>query len=164
MLLVAGAAGAVGSGVGAPLASAAEPGVTIDPGSPAGKEYALPVDRARHDATGVPSGGGPGSGGGSGKGSGGPSGGELFGAGIRRASHSAGGGGRTTGGRPHNAEAPAPGPAPGGGSSAAIPAASSSGDSSTGAVVGIVAGVLLLGGLAGLGARRLRAPRTSDAS
>ena len=30
-------------------ASAAEPGVHVDPGSPAGKEYALPLDQARND-------------------------------------------------------------------------------------------------------------------
>lgn len=34
----------------APLAVAQEEGVTVDPGSPAGKEYALPIDQARRDA------------------------------------------------------------------------------------------------------------------
>jgi len=38
----------------APSALAAEPGVTIDPGSPSAKEYALPVDSARRDASGQP--------------------------------------------------------------------------------------------------------------
>lgn len=36
----------------APAAVAQEEGVTVDPGSPSGKEYALPIDKARRDATG----------------------------------------------------------------------------------------------------------------
>jgi hypothetical protein len=35
-----------------PLAAGAEPGVTYDPDSPAGKEYALPINSARTDAGG----------------------------------------------------------------------------------------------------------------
>jgi hypothetical protein len=49
------AAAAVGLAVLAPGAFAqsdVEPGVTVDPNSPAAKEYALPVGRARQDATG----------------------------------------------------------------------------------------------------------------
>jgi hypothetical protein len=46
-------------------ASAAEPGVHVDPGSPAGKEYALPLDQVRRDARG---GGGSTAGGSSGAG------------------------------------------------------------------------------------------------
>lgn len=38
--------------VGASPAAAQEDGVTYDPDSPAGKEYALPLDRARDEATG----------------------------------------------------------------------------------------------------------------
>lgn len=34
----------------APVAVAQEDGVTVDPGSPSGKEYALPIDRARAQA------------------------------------------------------------------------------------------------------------------
>ena len=33
-------------------AGAAEPGVHVDPGSPAGKEYAIPIERARREASG----------------------------------------------------------------------------------------------------------------
>ena len=33
-----------------PAAAAQEDGVTVDPGSPSGKEYALPIDRAREEA------------------------------------------------------------------------------------------------------------------
>ncbi len=40
----------------ASTAAAQEDGVTVDPRSPAGKQYALPIDQARRDATG----GGPG--------------------------------------------------------------------------------------------------------
>jgi hypothetical protein len=42
------AAGALAAAPGA--AAGQEPGVVVDPGSPAGKEYAIPVDRARRDA------------------------------------------------------------------------------------------------------------------
>jgi len=42
----------------APVAVAQEDGVTVDPGSPSGKEYALPIDRARAQAA---EGGGSGS-------------------------------------------------------------------------------------------------------
>jgi len=42
----------------APVAVAQEDGVTVDPGSPSGKEYALPIDRARAQAA---KGGGSGS-------------------------------------------------------------------------------------------------------
>ena len=76
---------AVAAGVLALLATSAfalEPGVHIDPGSPAAKEYALPVDQAR----------GTGSGGkGEGEGSGGSSE-KLFGAGIKPPSSGSTGG------------------------------------------------------------------------
>jgi hypothetical protein len=58
----------------APTAVAQEDGVFVDPDSPAGKEYAIPLDQARRDAAG---GGAAGGGGGSGQ--------SLFGAGIERA-------------------------------------------------------------------------------
>jgi hypothetical protein len=68
----------------APTAAwAQEPGVHSDPDSPAGKEYALPLDSVRRDTGGGGSGGGNGGGGGS----------DLFGAGIVRA----GGGSADTG-------------------------------------------------------------------
>jgi hypothetical protein len=63
--------------VGAP-AWAQEPGVTVDPNSPAGAEYALPLDNVRGNAAA-----------GSGSGSAGSSGAQLFGVGIGRS----GGGG-----------------------------------------------------------------------
>jgi hypothetical protein len=149
-VLLVGMSGVVGVGAAAPVASAAEPGVTIDPGSPAGKEYALPVDRARHEAGGLPSGGGSGPSGGSGSGGASSGGGELFGAGVTPRGRRAGGNGSGTGG------SSAPGISQRDASAAGIPAASSSGDSMTGSVLGIVAGVLLLGIVGGLGVRRLR--------
>jgi len=45
-------------------ASALEPGVHVNPGSPSGKEYALPLTQARHGAGGSPSPQHPGGGGG----------------------------------------------------------------------------------------------------
>src|SRR5262245_47020620 len=73
--------------VGLPgTAIAAERGVHIDPGSPAGKEYALPLDQARRDAAppGAGHSGGAGGGGGDSAGSGGA---PLFGTGsVARAS------------------------------------------------------------------------------
>lgn len=63
-ILVALAVAAALSGATAPVSSALEPGVHADPGSPAAKEYALPLTQARQ--TGSPHGSG------------------LFGAGIGR--------------------------------------------------------------------------------
>jgi hypothetical protein len=148
-------AGAAATGIGAPVAAAAEPGVHVDPGSPAGKEYALPVDQARHDAGGAATGGGSGSGGGPSSGSGSTGGGALFGAGVRPSGQRPGTGGSTTGGRP--GQGGTQGTSHRDGVAAAIPAASSSGDSMTGPVLGIAAGVVLLGLVAGLSARRSRA-------
>src|SRR3954469_3314415 len=66
-------------------AAAAEPGVHVDPGSPAGKEYALPLDQAKRDAgAGTGQAGRPG-------GSSGRS--ALFGEGIKPARHAEAGAG-----------------------------------------------------------------------
>jgi hypothetical protein len=140
--------------VGIPGAAiAAEPGVHIDPGSPAGTEYALPLDQARHDATppsGGHAGGGSGGGGGSSSGSGGST---LFGAGVvsRASSGSprAGGGTRssaTAAKRPTARQQAGP----------SLPAAASTGsgaDTSQGVLLAIA--VLAAGCLSGLAARRL---------
>ncbi len=71
-------------GLGLPGGAAAkdEPGVHTDPGSPAGKEYVIPLAGARREAAG----GGNSSGGGGGGANSGP----LFGAGIRRVPSHAG--------------------------------------------------------------------------
>ena len=55
----------------AAVASAQEPGVTLDPASPSAKEYALPIDAARREASG-------------GSASSSPSGSTLFGEGVSR--------------------------------------------------------------------------------
>ncbi len=65
----------------APPAAVAQEGVQVDPDSPAGVEYKLPLEQARRDA--APGAGGSGVGPRSGGGSGGPA--PLFGAGITRA-------------------------------------------------------------------------------
>ena len=70
--------GAVALGAG--VASAQDRGVHVDPDSPAGKEYALPLDSARQDASGGPSGTAA-------TGNGAP----LFGAGISKAADRGGG-------------------------------------------------------------------------
>jgi hypothetical protein len=69
-------------------ATAAEPGVHVDPGSPAGKEYAIPLAQARNDAAPPGGGGHAGGGGGSTAAGGFP----LFGVGVvsRTSSGSAG--------------------------------------------------------------------------
>jgi hypothetical protein len=145
--------------VGLPgTATAAEPGVHIDPGSPAGKEYALPIEQARRDA--VPPGGGPGGGGGgggAGGGSSGPGGSPLFGAGIlAQASSSAardGAAARSSGGAGKGATARrASGPA--------LPAPASTGAAAdTNQTLLLAIAVLAAGGLSGLAVRRFRRPR-----
>jgi hypothetical protein len=176
--LAAGAAVAT-CGVPAP-ASAAEPGFTVDPQSPAGVEYQVPLDSARGQGGGGhhgghhgggSAGGGDASGGGGGSASsgGGTSGSStgsstLFGAGIApavgRASGShggspgAGGGTGTAGARASGS---------GGGSSdrslgAALTASTE--DSGTGPLTGIIVAILLAGGGLGLFLRlRARRPR-----
>lgn len=63
--------------VAAPSARATPPGVHVDPSSPGGKEYAIPLDQARQDASGgAPSSDGNSGGGGSSSGS------HLFGVGV----------------------------------------------------------------------------------
>ena len=153
-------AGAVATGAWVPAAAAAEPGVHIDPSSPAGKEYALPVDQARRDAGGSATQGGSGSHGGQG---------DLFGAGIGPSGGGGGGtgaghtGGHATGGSHGSAKAAtrhASGGSPGSGPTAGNRVSSPNSGSSDGALIGIVGGVLLLGAACGLGARRLRAQGT----
>lgn len=168
------AVGAVVASTGVPAAAVAEPGLTVDPQSPAGVEYAVPLDTGRgHGGGGSihPGGGSGGSGGGStsgGSAGGSPSG--LFGSGITppkssgsgsgqrpRAhvrSHSGGGGGGGKGaGKPSGQ---------GSGASAGqvvAPVEASASYSATGPVAGVIGAVLLLGGGVGV-FLRLRARRT----
>ena len=144
--------------VAAPPAIARDDGVSVDPDSPAGVEYAVPLDQARRDATGTPGGGSAGTDHGQ----------PLFGVGIERASAGSGGGGGAkgsggsgpsagTGGGSSGAGTQAgAGEAAGNGASAAAIEVAASGGSSTGLLsAGIAVAVLLLGLLGGLGLRRV---------
>jgi hypothetical protein len=145
-----------------PLALAQD-GVFVDPESPAGKEYAIPLEQARREAAG----GGSGRGGEAGGGSSGATGQPLFGVGIERAdgeSRGRGGGAASANGhgrsnqrgeRQGDTGKPGAGDiAPNARSSAAIEAGASEG-SDTLLTGGIAAAVLGAGLLAGFGLRRL---------
>jgi hypothetical protein len=134
------------------LALAQGEGVHVDPNSPAGKEYALPLEEARRNA--APSG----------QGSAGAtdSGNPLFGAGITRDGSdrgedlAAGAGG---GGNGESGDGAAGGSVPGGreAARAAIPAVQQGGDVSSGLLTGLIAlGVLICGGAIGLVVRSVR--------
>jgi hypothetical protein len=143
------------AGLTAAGGAAAEKGVHFDPNSPAGKEYALPLDQARNEASG---GGGPeeaGSGTESGEAA------PLFGAGVSGPGATAGsvqghhGGGASGGG---GREGPTPSEAPERAGTHLGPAALDSGDGyPLAGGVGLVALIVLLGvglGLAFRGVRR----------
>lgn len=148
---VACALAALGLLIAAGDAAAQSEGVFVDPDTPAGKEYALPLDKARQDA--APNSGAQGSE---------PGDTELFGAGISKrdggggkgdgqtggaAAGDRGGDGKQTGGPQSDAA----------GSVAKAAASSGSGISSGWLTALIAAGVLLVGGIAGLSLRALRA-------
>src|SRR3954452_12090886 len=156
------AVGAVAISGGLPAgASAAEPGFTVDPQSPAGVEYQVPLDSARGQGGGGTGhghhgGGGLGGSGGGGTSSGGGTGGgggssagtpssNLFGAGIAPATGSAGSSGSS--GRSGSGSAGgggSGGQAAGGGVRQLPRALTASADySSTGPVAGIVVAILL---------------------
>ena len=143
--------------VAAPPAIARDDGVSVDPDSPAGVEYAVPLDQARRDATGT-------AGGSAGADRGQP----LFGVGIEPSSAGSGGGGgakgsggsgrsaATGGGSSGGGTQAGAGEAGGNGASAAAIEVAASGGSSTGLLsAGIAVAVLLLGLLGGLGLRRV---------
>jgi hypothetical protein len=161
-----------------PAGALAQGGVVVDPDSPAGTEYAIPLEEARREATG---GGGSSSGGGESSSGGGGAGGQttgeqaLFGEGIEQAPEApaaaddASGGaatrgsgsrrdradrkerrGRDSGGGPLPPETVIPKAS----TPAAVEAAASSG-SDMALTAGIVAAVLGFGLLGGLGFRRL---------
>lgn len=148
----------------------AQSGVIVDPNSPAGKEYAIPVDRARHDA-GVDTSSSNSSSSSSGA-AGAPSGGDgggpaLFGAGITPAKSA----GNTKNGRKPGAGGASTNPKGNGSSSGqgssrvtnGSPAAFSAPHPSSGAVpwlLGIGGLVLLIGFGGGMLARRGRQPAT----
>ena len=138
---------------GTGMAIAQEDGVHVDPDSPAGKEYALPLDSARRDAAG-------------GGGSAAPSDQPLFGAGISRQGRGQaeergqgeGGGstGKTNPGDRGGSESGGMGGVDASGAVAQAVAESGSG-LSAGALTALIAlGVLVVGGAVGLSLRALR--------
>jgi hypothetical protein len=158
-------------------AFAAEPGVTVDPHSPAGTEYQLPLDHARDDASGGHNGspgGGAGGGNGGSNGSGGQSAGgtPLFGAGVGGSSGSSGSGGSAGSGGSGSGGDGGPGrhiTSPGSGvaregkpalAGADLAAASADAGSSWTPLLAAIAGFVVIAGLA-LGALwRRRTPLT----
>jgi hypothetical protein len=141
-------------------APAQEPGVFVDPDSPAGKEYVIPLEEARRQAAGDEQRGAGESGGGGGGGQ------PLFGAGIERVTDEAPAGGTTGGGNGDGPGATGRGDGadgngeasgddqPGERRSVAIEAAAKGG--SDAAVTAAIVGLVLAGGLAvGFGLRRL---------
>jgi hypothetical protein len=165
------AVGAVVATGFAPGTAGAQQGLTVDPQSPAGVEYAVPLDTARGHAGGHLGGGngGGGAGGGGGSGTAGTGAPALFGSGItppaKAASRSGSGGGhgsgagkRQSGGRGSKSGART---ATAGSPSPVTPVTASASYSSTAPVAGIVGGVLLLGGGFGL-FLRLRGRRSAS--
>ena len=146
-------------------AVAAEKGVHVDPGSPAGKEYAVPLDQGRQQGaagpgqSGAP--GGPGAGGGGGHGGGGT--GSAAGGSTAGAGHgSAPGGANVAHGPKGSSSLFGQGITPNGsgsghGSNAAALQAAEKGRGGSGLAwtVGIAAAVLLLGGGLAVGVPRL---------
>jgi hypothetical protein len=159
-------------------ASAAEPGFTVDPQSPAGVEYQIPLDNARgqgggshHHGGSLGGGGGTASGGGS-NGGGGTSGGSggsgsgtsspnLFGVGITPATgHGSNAGGRGNGGTGNGGPGRS-GSGGSGGGSRHLPSLTTTADySTTGPIAGIVVAILITGAAFGLFLRlRARGPK-----
>ena len=135
------------SAAGAPAALALEPGVHVDPESPAAKEYALPLNQARE--TGAAGSEGTGT--------------ALFGAGIKPPRSGGGAGvGRVRGGAPSGSSERPGASAP----ASAVPLPSTSaggsgapgGDSSTLALIGGAVAVIVLGALGGTVLRHRRPP------
>ena len=140
---------------GAPSA-VAEEGVTIDPGSPSGTEYQLPLQRAREEAAGSGSSGLSGSSSGgtqSGSASGASSEPPLFGVGVAKRTKSGGGtaagaGTSKASGRASRGEGPAPHL-----SATRTEQLAAAGGSEGGATLTLLSGaaiVVVLGGLAGV--------------
>jgi hypothetical protein len=175
------AVGAIAATCGIPAtASAAEPGFTVDPQTPAGVEYQIPLDSARGQGGGGHNGGGhlgggggnsSGGGGGGGTSSGGGTGSSsgsgssaLFGAGISPATAGSGGspGSNVSGAGRGSDTGSSSGAGGSGRGSRSLPSAltASADYSSTGPVAGIIAAILLVGGGFGLFLRlRARRPR-----
>ena len=136
---------------GAGQAAAQSDGVHVDPDTPAGKEYALPLDKARQDV--APNSGAQGSDGGGDT--------ELFGAGITKqdgGGKGGGGDGAAAGGSNGEGErGSSQSPALTDTASVAKAGASTDSGISAGLLTALIAlGVLVVGGAAGLSLRALR--------
>jgi hypothetical protein len=123
----------------------AEPGLTVDPQSPAGVEYAVPLDQGRGHGGGS---GGAGDSGGTGSAGGGDSSG-LFGKGIsaaagNRAGKPSANGSRKPAGRARGKKRKSS-PAGGGKAAVVAPVNASASYSTSGPVVGLIAAILLAG-------------------
>lgn len=146
----AGLLAALGVLGGAGPAAAQSDGVVVDPESPAGKEYALPLDKARQDAAPAP-----------GAGTTGEEETPLFGAGISKRNSAEDGGGDKGDGSDGGGQADGRGGGEdvGGAAERSVTAAASASGSglSSGWLTALVAmGVLLVGGIVGLSLRALR--------
>lgn len=144
------------SAAAAQAATGLEPGVHVDPGSPAAKEYALPLNQARQTGAGASSSS--------------TSSGPLFGAGIKPpgaggSSHSGSGSGSGTGKATGRGGAAGPNGASGAARLSTLPAAvlrasssqaSSGGGGSILALLGGGVAILVLGGLGGMILKRSR--------
>lgn len=146
----------------APSVAQAQPGVFVDPETPAGAEYAIPLEEARRQGTG-------GEGRGAGEGGGGRTAQPLFGVGIERAASASANRGETGGGASGSGPRDGRGTSRNGGdgallggqesrrsrgNSVAIEAAASGGSEPL-TTAGIAVLVLGVGLLAGFGLRRL---------
>jgi hypothetical protein len=141
-----------------PVASALEPGVHIDPGSPAAKEYALPLDQARQTGAEATSSGASET---------------PFGAGIKPPSSGGGGTAHGSGAASHGASQ-APRGSPGqsaGASTAQLPPAvqravdgqrAGEGGGSLPVLIGGGVAILVLGAFGGTVLRRSRRPLLGD--
>lgn len=136
-------------GSAAPAVWGQDEGVVVDPDSPAGKEYAIPLDQARRDSSGGTSARGDGGGSASA-----PGGQPLFGSGISPR------GGRAEQARDQASTADTQGrrSAPATTSTVLATAAEKGGDSSRLVLGAVVVGILLLGAILGLGLRRWQRP------
>jgi hypothetical protein len=167
MLLVALAATATIAGPGAWEAAAAAGGVHFDPDSPAGQEYALPLERAREEAAGTQGQSGSGEKGaalfGAGVSGGGPSGSAAAGpGGSQGASAGEGASGvRAGAGNGTAQEGTARAQPRGGPASTSIALAESGGGFSFLAGAAMVAAILLAAAIVGLVVRRLPSGATS---
>jgi len=139
----------------------AEDGVTVDPDSPSGKEYQLPLDEARNKGAGGDRGAAAGGSGTPGAGSGGGAGAPAFGQGItpRGGGEGAGSG---SAGRPAASGGSGGAGQPGAGSLSGQPSSPQDSGSGSGYAIALTAGalvaVLAIGGAAGFALRRRTNP------